>query len=228
MKNHTESSKMHKGHQAAKPWGRWTSTKSRQWKNSIENQNIQPWCHLGPELEQAQLSSWHRTPHAPWGGELPTAVLEMHLLRKWIFPGNFSFAEQHRSHQVLGVLLCGSSQKDLKGWWAFCSQPSGAKQPTDTTGAAGKCFWLWKTGNVTRCTKCSRRKAETLILKNSTWKRCSSWKLILLHQTIKEENTVKITNLSFYTATVFYLRFPLRPAVMVALIQCVPIWALFH
>lgn len=51
-----------------------------------------------------------RTPHTLWGGELPTAVLGMHLLRKWIFPGNSSFAEQHRTHQVLGVLLCVSCQ----------------------------------------------------------------------------------------------------------------------
>lgn len=67
MKNHTESSKMHKGHQATKPWGQWRYIKSKQWKNSIENQNIQPWCHLGPELEQAQLSSWHLGHHMPHG-----------------------------------------------------------------------------------------------------------------------------------------------------------------
>lgn len=50
------------------------------------------------------------TPHTLWGGELPTTVLGMHLLRTQIFPRNFSFSEQHRTHQVLGVLLCVSSQ----------------------------------------------------------------------------------------------------------------------
>lgn len=110
MKNHTESSKVHVGHQAAKPWGWWTFIKSRQWKNSIPNQNIQPWCHLSPELEQSQVPPVTlRTPHTIWGGKLSTTVLGTHLFRKWIFPRNCSFAEQHRTHQVLGVLLCISS-----------------------------------------------------------------------------------------------------------------------
>lgn len=165
-----------------------------------------------------------RTPHIIWGGRLPTTVLGTHLLRKWIFLRNCPFAEQHRTH------VLGSAALHLIPWLrrTFCSQPSESKQPTDTTGAAGKCIWQWKTGNITRGTKCRGRKEETLTLKNTIWKGCSFWKLIFLPQIRKEENIVKIIVLSFYTATVFCLRFPLRPVVTVALIQHVPIWASFH
>lgn len=146
------------------------------------------------------------------------------------FPREFFISRAAQNPSGAGRALCASCQapEGPARLMDFLLTASGAKWPTDTTGAAGKCIWQWKTGNVTGCTKCRSRKAETLILKNTTWKRCSFWKLILLHQIIKEENIVKIIKLSFYTATVFYLRFPLRPAVMVAWIKHVSIWSSFH
>lgn len=111
MKNHTESSKMHVGQQAAKPRGWWTSIKSRQWKNSISKPehpalvSSEPWTGVVTGL----ISDTWDTTHPIWGGQLPTTALGTHLLRKWIFPRNCSFVEQHRTHQVLGVLLCISS-----------------------------------------------------------------------------------------------------------------------
>lgn len=66
-----------------------------------------PWCHLSPEhgAVTGLISDTLRTLHTIWGVRLPTTILGMHLLRKWIFPRNSSFAEQHRTHQMLGVFL---------------------------------------------------------------------------------------------------------------------------
>lgn len=180
MKTHTESSKMHIGNQAAKPWW-WTYIKSRQWKNSIQNQNIQPWCHLSPELEQSQVSSvTPRTSHTMWGGKLP----KQQFWERSCSGNEFSLEILHLQSSTEPIMLecCSVSpmaQRDLQGWWACCSQPSGSKQHTDTTGAAGKCIPQWKTGNITRCTKSKERKEETLTLKNTTTKGRSFWKLIL-------------------------------------------------
>lgn len=174
MKNHTETRKMHVGQQAAKLWGWWTYIKSRQWKNSIQNLNIHPGVTWALNTEQSQGSSVTLLGHfTPYG-------VSSFLQQFWecTCSGNeFSLGILHLQSSTEPIrcwdLCCEcpsasypTAQKDLQGWWTFCSQPSGSKQPTDTTGAAGKCIQQWKTGNITRCTKRRGRKEETLTLKN--------------------------------------------------------------
>lgn len=149
---------MKKAHRKQQNAQRTPSSKAMRMMNIYQTQAMEKF-HTKPE-HTALVSSgpWTgagtglivtlRTPHTIWGGELPTAVLGMHLLRTWIFPGNSSLAEQHRTHQVLGGLSVPHArpQKDLQGWGTFCSQPLEPSSPQTPQGQQGSVFDNGKQG----------------------------------------------------------------------------------